>query len=189
MPILPPAITWPAPGSFVSYWSTELRRPVYMELIDRRVPLVYPRRLASVAPGNKTDLFVLDELDPAVSKRHIYALLIGCYPESLVHLWHPYDVKHGAWDQRITSINENLVATISYAESPHDAPTKSIWVLPDRYPGIEVRNVGRQTAMQRVFIIGAEYSVVFDDELSSDTKNGLQSGAIPSLPVDVGGEG
>jgi len=188
MPLLPPTVQFPEADTYVKYWDTELRSYLYLHLVERDMPLRYPRRISSVAPGSKTDLSIFDEIDPSERKHHVYKVYIGCYPGFLYHLWHPYDVKQLQWDERIQDIDEDLAATITYEESPYDAPTKGIWVIHERYPGLEVRNVGRQTYTAKVFLFGAKYRVEYDDELSASIKNDLQGGQIPSSPITIGGE-
>lgn len=188
MPMLPPSVSFPEPDTYTKYWDVDLRGWRYLHLVERDAPLYYPRRISSVAPGSKTGLITFDELDPSETKHHVYNLYLGVYPNTLVHLWHPYNVKQLTFDERISQIDENLAATLDYKSSPHDAPRKSVWVTFERYPGVEVRNIGPLTAVMRVLWVGAKYRVLYDEEISSDEKNRLADGTIPSLPITVGGE-
>lgn len=188
MGLLPPTASFPESDSYVKYWDYSLRSWRYLHLVERDLPLVYDKRIASVAPGSKSSLAILDELDPSEDKHHVYKFYLGVYPETWVHLFHPFDVKMLMFDERISNINENTVAVIRNEESPSDAPTKSFWVIHERYPGVEVRNVGRRTFTVGVRLLGAKYRVEYDEEISADTKNKLTSGEVPSLPIGVGGE-
>ena len=188
MGLLPPTLTFPESDTYVKYWNYAQRNWQYLHLIERDLPLVYDKRIALVAPGSKSSLSIFDELDPSEDKHHVYKFYLGVYPETWVYLWHPYDVKQLMFDERVSQINDNAVAVIRYEESPADAPTKGIWVIHERYPGIEVRNVGRRTFTVGVRWLGAKYRVEFDDEISASAKNDLNEGKIPSLPIAIGGE-
>lgn len=188
MGLLPPTVTFPQPDTYVKYWDYAMRSWRYMHLVERDLPLIYDKRIERVAPGSKSALSIFDELDPSADKHHVYKFYLGVYPDEWVYLWHPYDNKQLTLDERISQINDNTVAVVRYEESPADAPTKGIWIIHDRYPGIEVRNVGRATFVVAVKWLGAKYRVEFDDEISADTKNKLGSGEIPSSPIGIGGE-
>ena len=97
-------------------------------------------------------------------------------------------MKQLTFDERISAINDNTVAVIRYEESPADAPTKGIWIIHERYPGIEIRNIGRRSFTVGIKFLGAKYRAEYDDEIAAETKNKLTSGEIPSLPISVGGE-
>ena len=60
MGLLPPTVTFPVPDTYVKYWDYSQRNWRYLHLVERDLPLVYDKRIASVAPGSKSSLSVFD---------------------------------------------------------------------------------------------------------------------------------
>ena len=182
---------FPEPGSYIRYLDYATGEAVfkYRKLEWRRDPMRYPLRLSALSAGSKaTDPVNLDEINPSSDKRHIYLAYIGVKPGFLYYLWHPVDIKTMKWDERITDIDEDLVACLTYESSPYEYPTKTIGVEHDRYPGIQPKNISGETKTPEIIIIAALYKVVEHEKLSQDEIAKLQSGAIRSFPWDFGGE-
>ena len=112
MPLLPPTQAFPESATYVKYWDAALRSYNYMHLVERDLPLLYPNRISSQAPGAKTALITYNELGPSEAKHHVYKFLIGVYPESLVYVWRPYNNKSLMFDERIVNINQDLTAVL-----------------------------------------------------------------------------
>ena len=182
---------FPEPGSYIRYMDYKGATPgavKYRKLTWRRDPLRYPRRLVSVAAGSKGDALVLDELNPSADKKHLYLAYLGFKPGFLFYLWHPFDIKLLKWDERITDIDEDLTATMTYEESPYEFPVKSIGIERDRYPAVQARNISPVSMNPEVIVIASQYKVVEHEALTEDELAKLQSGAMRSYPWDFGGE-
>ncbi len=179
---------FPEPGSYVKYYDIETKDYKFLRLMWKRAPYVYPRRMTALAAATKGSETVFDEINPSDTKKHRYLVYLGVKPGFLYYLWHPYDIKNLKWDEDITDIDEDLVARVSYEESPYEYPTKHIALEHDRYPAIMPKNISGETKTPEVIWIGALYVVKEQNELSPDELVKLQSGAIRSHPWDFGGE-
>jgi hypothetical protein len=185
MPYLP---WFPEPGSYVKYYDVKAKAYKYLRLMWRRVPFNYPKRLPAVAAATKGNSFTFDELNPSDTKQHRYLLYLGVKPGFRFYLYHPFDIKVNKWDENITEINEDLVACITYEESPYDKPTKAIAVEHDRYPALVPMNISGSSAVPEVNWMGALYVVKEQTQLTPDELVGLEQGRIRSYPWDFGGE-
>ena len=188
MPLLPPVLSFPEPGQYVRYWDTVKKQVMYERLVERQLPLVYPRRLGNVAPGSTTSIFSFSELNPSKEKKHRYYAFIGVQPGALYRLYHPYSVRVLRWDENVTLITEALTGTLEYEDSPYDAPAVGIWIVRDQYPAVDALNTSWQTHNPSVKWVAARYLVKGNDELPSDVLQALDTGALPAIPVNAGGE-
>lgn len=180
---------FPEPGSYIRYFDHINKEYKYRRLLWRRGPMKYPFRYAAVAATSAATVKNFDEINPSADKRHIYLAYLGVKPGFLYCLWHPYDIKNLKWDEDITDIDENLVANISYEESPYEFPTKMIGIEHDRYPGVEPKvNVSGETKNPEVIWIASLYVIKEHSELSQDELSRLQNGVLRSYPMDFGGE-
>lgn len=178
---------FPEPGSYVKYFDIDAKEYKFLRLMWSWKPFVYPFRLPEVSAGSKGDAKNFDELNPSDKKRHRYLAYLGVKPGFLYYLWHPYDVKSLKWDEDITDIDEDLVARISYEESPYEYPTKHIAIEHDRYPALEAKNISGETKTPEVIWIASLYVVKEQNELSADELAKLQSGQLRSYPWEFGG--
>ena len=188
MPYLP---WFPEPGSFIRYFDWATRLIKYKQLVWRRDPFTYPRRLPAVAAGSKGDNLTFRALNPSVDKRHLLLAYFGVKPGFLYYLWHPFDVKALKWDETssdILIIDEDLTAVITYESSPYEFPTKAIAIERDRYPAIQARNIQDVSSHPEVVWVGAMYVVRNHDDLSEEELARLQAGTLRSYPWDLGGE-
>ncbi len=184
-----PYTPWfPEPGSYVRYLDKDYRTIRFLRLLWRRYPYIYPVRMPALAAGAKGDTITFDEINPSDIKDHRYLLYLGVSPGFLYYLWHPYDIKSLKWDENITEISEDLVARITYEESPYDMPVKAIALEHDRYPAVQAKNVSGGTKTPAIIWIGALYKVITQERLTPDELTGLQTGRIRSYPWDFGGE-
>ena len=184
-----PSLPWfPEAGSYVKYFDIKTRTYKYLRLLWKRAPYTYPFRLPAVAAGSKGDTVTFDEINPSEDKKHRYLTYLGVKPGFLYYLWHPYDIKNLKWDENITDIDEDLVAKVTYEESPYEFPTKYIWLEHDRYPAVQAKNVSGETKTPEIIWVGALYVVKEHKELTPDEITRLESGAQRSYPADFGGE-
>lgn len=179
---------FPEPGSYVKYYDVEAEAYKYLRLMWCRKPYIYPFRLPQVAADTKGDTITFDEINPSQDKKHRYLTYIGVKPSFLFYLWHPYDIKSLKWDEKIEDIDEDLVACLSYEESPYEFPTKHIALEHDRYPALQAKNVSGETKTPEIIWVGALYKVKEHEDLSPDEIAKLESGALRSYPWDFGGE-
>lgn len=188
MPLLPATVRFPEPGSYARFWDADLRRYLFLRLVDREYPLKYPRRLPSVATGAKTSLTIFRETNPSAIKKHIYNAYIGVKPGALFTIYHPSDVKLLSWDESIVEISIDLTASISWEESPYEAPTKSIWMRHDKFPAFEALNVTERVIVPELIIVAAKYLIQEEEDLDRATVDNLRSGNVPSLHINFGGQ-
>lgn len=179
---------FPEPGSFIKSFDFESKTYRYRKLLWQRDPMKYPRRMSSVAAGSKSDGVTFDELNPSSTKKHIYLAYLGVCPGFAAYLWHPYDVKNLKWDETIDDITEDLVANITYRESPLEFPTKMIGIERDRYPMVQMKNLSGETKTPEIIWVASLYVVKEHSEISADELSKLETGAIRAFPMDFGGE-
>lgn len=189
MPYLP---WFPPPGSYIRSFDWEEKRMRYRKLIWARDPLKYPYRFPALASGVKqTSPTTFKEIQPSRDKRHIYLAYLGVKPGCRFYLYHPVDVKNLKWDEQILIINEDLVANVTYEESPYEYPTKRIAIEYNRFPGVQPMNITERTLNPAIVWIAAQYYVQEDKgdgRIPDADIQRLEAGAIHSFPWDVGGE-
>jgi len=188
VPLLPSTVAFPEPGQYVRYWNNTEHRYVYERLVERAFPLMYPRRLGSVAPGGKTALLQLREIDPSATLKHRYMAYIGVRPGALYYLNHPYDVEQLRWDVGIQEIDRDSTGWISYEESPYDAPTKYIWIRPAGFPGVTAINIESQVSTPEILIVAAKYLVLEEKDLEQEVLDRLRHDMLASLYISFGGQ-
>ena len=188
MAFLPSQLAFPEPGRYLRFFSAQNREIAYLRLMEREFPLLYPRRLGSVAPGGRTSLMVLSELNPGEDKSHRFMAYGGVRPGAFYYLFHPYDSQRLQWDERVTQIDRESTGRITYEESPYDVPTVSIWIDHDRYPGIDAINTMNRSSIPEILIVAAKYRVLEQKDILPETLELLKKGIISSLPVSFGGE-
>jgi len=179
---------YPDPGSYIRYYDKDLQEIRYRKLTWKRDPLKYPRRLPAIAAGIKGDPLTFKEINPSDDKHHIYLAYLGVKPGFVFYLWHPFDVKNLKWDERISEVDEDTVANITWEESPYEFPTKIIGIQHDRYPAVQPKNIFGATKTPEVIWIVAMYKVIEHTQLSEDELARLKSGSLRSYPIDFGGE-
>jgi len=180
---------FPEAGSYIKYRDTAVRDIRYRKLEWMTDPHKYPFRLPALAGGVKASSATsFDELNPSDTKKHIYLAYLGVCPGFLFYLYHPFDVKNLKWDTKIDGISEDLVANLTYEESPYEFPTKAIGIERDRYPALQAYNISGSTKTPQVIWIAALYQVLEQEDLSADELAKLQSGQIRAHPWWFGGE-
>lgn len=186
--------SFPEPGSYLRYWDIGSHRTQFLELVDKRGPLTYNRRLGSLASGASSSLITLPDLEPDRRLSHRYMVYIGVKPGAFLRLWHPYDFEQYNWDKAPQDISRDVTRKITYRESPAEKPTISFWVEPGRYPGVIAVNVMERTIIPEVVFVAAKYRVkeenppIPENAIDQATLDQLRTGAIPSMPVYFGGE-
>ena len=178
----------PAPDSYIRYWNPTTRQTEFMRLLTRRGPLVYSRRYPPVeaeAQGTET---IFDELNPSLTKEHIYLTYPGLCKGFLWEVWHPYDVKTLSWDEELIDINEDLTEVLVYEDSPYDSPSYPMWLLHDRYPMLRPRNISGETKNPAVNWLAYVYKVVPNERLTERERSSLLNGTLRSTYADFGGE-
>lgn len=189
MPLVPVSAGFPASGTYLRYMDSAVKQYRFMRLMERQLPLLYPRRLGSVASGSTTSDVSLDELNPSKEKKHRYLVYMGVGPGARYYVWHPFDVKILKWDETpIEDVAPDLTAHLTYEESPLDAPTFPMWIEPDRYPLINAKNISDHTIVPEVFFLGCKYVVKLQEDLSQVELAELQQEKRPYLPISFGGE-
>ena len=178
----------PAPDSYIRYWNPSTRQTEFMRLLTRRGPLTYPRRYAEVAAEAQGPEIVFDELNPSEAKNHIYLAYPGLSKGFLWEVWHPYNIRTLSWDEDITDIDESLTRTLTYEDSPYEAPTYPIWILHDRYSMLRPRNISGETKNPAVNWLAYVYQVIPNERLTERERSSLLNGTLRSAWVDVGGE-
>lgn len=189
MGLLPSTITFPETGTYVRWFDHASKGFKFARLMEKASPLVYPRRLEEVQPGAKlTNMVSFKDLNPSSERNHRYLLYLGLGSSFYWYIWHPFDVRTLKWDVDPPDDldSSDLVGWVSAEQSPIDAPTVAIWVEPDRYPALNALNVGPDAAVAEVMWYGAKY--LFNEALTAEEINGLESGRITFLPISFGGE-
>jgi len=118
----------------------------------------------------------------------MYLVYLGCYPEFLYEIWQPTDWRNGAWDERVTDIDEELTRNVTFQDSPYFEPKIGIWVSRGRYPALRLRNVGRATAVGQALFVGIKYLITEHDDIDVATRDKLEQGELESLPIHFGGD-
>lgn len=194
MALLPPVPTFPEPGKWIKAYDPQKRDYKFTKLIDWRYPLRYPIRIGSVASEATSSRLVLSDLDPAERLDHRYALLVGFRPGAIFRLYHPYDLELFNWDTNPQYISRDLTRSLTYAESPYDAPKLMLWVYPNRYPAVEAINVMERTSTPEISVQGCKYKVLWEDAAAPEFRPNpselaaVKNGVIDSLLVSFGGE-
>jgi len=180
---------FPEPGTYIRYWDTDAKVTKFAFLLDRRMPYKYPIRLDQLAAATKsTNGFTFRDLNPSDSKEHIYMAYLGVKPGFTYELWHPYNVKTLKWDERLQDIPEDSAAHIEYEDSPYEHPTKAIWISRDNYPNVRPKNMLGYTATPEIIWLAAKYVHTPHEKLAVGVISQLQSGMIPALRADFGGD-
>jgi hypothetical protein len=182
-------VPWfPEANSYIKSFDYATKSYRYRQLLWKREGMKYPKRLAALSAGSKGDSFTFDEINPSLTKKHIYLAYLGVCPGFQFFLWHPYDVKNLKWDETIQDITEDMVANITYEESPYEYPTKMIGIERDRYPAVQAKNISGETKTPEIIWVAALYVVREHEELKPEELEKLESGALKSHPMDFGGE-
>jgi len=179
---------FPDPGSYVKYYDVVAKGYKYLRLMWSRKPYIYPYRLPRLDATIKGNTVVFDEINPSSDKKHRYLVYLGVKPGFLFYLWHPYDIKSLKWDEKIEDVEEDLVARISYEESPYEFPTKHIALEHDRYPALQAKNISGETKTPEIIWVGALYVVKEHSDLTPDEISRLENGTLRSYPWDFGFE-
>ncbi len=185
-----PYTPWfPEPGSYIKYFDPVVRAVRYRQLLWRRGPMMYPRRMAALAANTKASQPInYDELNPADTNEHIYLAYIGFKPGCRFYIYHPADLKLLRWDARIDDIDEDLTAALTWEESPYEFPSFAIGIERDRYPGIQPFNLEDRTINPEFIIVASVYKVVEHEAIPEDILQRLESGSVRAHPWDFGGE-
>ena len=178
-PVFPPS------NQIISYFDYAKKRDEYLQLISKRGPIKYPFRMAAVAAGVKGTNKNFDEINPSMTKEHVYLAYLGFKPGFLYYIWHQYDQKILKWDEDINDIDEDLVAS-DYETSPYESPALPLLILHDRYPGIQAKNVSGESKHPEVVFIatGYKYKVITDER----ARYALGTGDMKSVEWEAGGE-
>ena len=69
-----------------------------------------------------------------------------------------------------------------------DAPTFSIWIQPEQFPGVEAINLTRASITPEIKVVAAKYLVQEQGEFQPAVLEALMLERIASRPVVFGGE-
>ena len=181
--------TFALPDDYLRFFDQPTRQWQYLHLVEAEGPILYPFRFAALAPGSEqAQGTIFSDLAPDKDSSHIYQAFLGLYPETWYNISHPYNIRRLSLDERVSLISEDIVSLLRYEDSPYDLPTYSLWLDENRFPAIQPRNVGRTTFTPKIEFLLMKFRVEFDNDLGSDVKGKLQSGDIPSTPINFGGE-
>lgn len=188
MPLVPATVSFPEPGTYIRSWKDSEKRYVFMRLVSRQYPLIYPRRIASLASGAKSSSpLLLREVRPSAAKRHRYMAYIGVRPGAFYYFRYPSTDELGRWDEAITEIDRDSTGYITYEESPIDAPTFQIWLEPETILAVDALNVSSRTITPEIKIIAARYVVLEEKDLDSMTLDRLRNEDLSSIQVNFSG--
>lgn len=181
-------VNFPEPGEFVRFWDNTDKRYIFRKLIERNMPLVYPRRLGSVAPGVTTNIRIFPDLEPSKTKQHIYKAYLGVKPGFMYYLNHPFSWQLLDFDVAVADIATGFARALTYEEAPYDAPAVELWTDRDKYPAITATNITNKTIVAEVVFILAKYSYLKEDEFPADILDALKNSRYPSTYINFGGE-
>lgn len=186
---LPSTVQFPEPGTYVRWFDLTERQFKYGRLLERAFPLVYPRRLGSLAAGAQyTNDSIFKDLNPSSAKKHRYLAYLGVSDGARFYVLHPFDVATLRWDKDPPDDIDALdVGWISAQGSPLYAPTFSIWIEPDRYPAINALNMTSTTMSPSVIWWAARYLFQEEEELQPTVLQQLLAGQLPWVPISFGG--
>ena len=193
MALLPPGEAFPKPGSYLRYWDGTSRRVKYLYVRDMRGPLVYPRRLGSVAAGGASSKVRFQDLNMSQALNHRAKVYVGFRPGALYRVSQPVATEQLDWDENPVDIDKDLTRVLTYHLSPYDAPTFSVWIAPQNFIGIEGLNITDQALVPEVMIVAAKYWVLDEDREAVELKipeevlGQLRKGLLPSIPISFGG--
>ena len=177
------------PDQYLRFFDHVTRQWLYIHLIEEMGPILFPFRFAALAPGDEQGQpTTFSDLAPDKDSSHIYQAFVGLYPEVTYKIWHPYNIKRLTLDERVTQVSEDIVSVLRYEDSPYDMARYSLWLDEQRYPALQPRNVGRDTFNPKVEFLIMMFRVDFDQDLGADIKSRLQTGELPSTPINFGGE-
>lgn len=184
-----PFTSFSPPDSFTRHFDPDSRSYKYTWLLEREGPIVYRTRFSSLAPGSEaSEATNFSDLQPAAKRQHLYQVAIGFYPGFEWKLFHPYNVRLLMLDdQTLEQTPENQTQLLRYDDSPVENPQVVVWCDEQRYPGLQPRNVGRVTQVPELIFYIAKFRTVPDEKLSSEMKDRLITGEIPSSVINFGG--
>ncbi|ODS41517.1 MAG: hypothetical protein A7315_05955 [Candidatus Altiarchaeales archaeon WOR_SM1_79] len=168
-------------GQYVSWWDNDRKDFVFRRLLQKEGPLTYPRTFTALTTDTKSDLVIFDELDP--DEKHIYQLLLGVSPGVYYYVWHPYDEKMLKWDEAgdITDIDEDQTAVLEYEDTPYNDPQFEVWVIPDKYPALQVKRIQHEKVIPRVVFKGFKFN--YEEVTDPTVLDNLKKGRVPSHPI------
>lgn len=189
MPLPPARELIPEAGTYLRYWNQRDKQWSFLQLVDQEGPIVYPRRMSSLAvAARSTSVVTFRDLNPSADKAHRYLLFLGVSPGFLYRVFQPFDTQRLMTDVRPQDVNIDVTGNLTYQESPYDAPRYSMWVEPDRFPAIDALNIQDVSGVPAWIAMTYKFKVLVQGELSSELIGQLQSGQIASKPVNFGNE-
>ena len=178
-------------GYYFRIWDIDKKAWDYWYVAEIEKPLIYTYTWPLTARDAKATIHNFADLNPhkdvvannRIKHRYFHQCFIGVAPLSRYYISHPYDKKILKWHEKITDIVEDDTAYIDYERSPFDNPEFELWVIRDRYFGIEPKNVHTESVKPKVRILAAEIKAepIYDEALLVK----LEKKEVTSTPITM----